>query len=67
MKKFHSINSNKIINKISVNKAYVEGIYNDSPLNRKLGRVGMGYMEYERHLQEEKEKKKIKYQKIFLI
>ena len=26
-------------------------------LNRKLGRVGMGYMEYERHLKEEKEKK----------
>lgn len=57
MKKFHSINNNKIIDKISVNKAYVEGIYNDSVLNRKLGRVGMGYMEYERHLKEEKEKK----------
>lgn len=33
-------------------KAYVEGIYNDSPLNRKLGRVGMSYKEYINSLKE---------------
>ena len=29
-----------------INKAYTEGIYSDSPLNRKLGRVGMTYQAY---------------------
>lgn len=33
-------------------KAYVEGIYNDSSLNRKLGRVGMSYREYINYLKE---------------
>ena len=27
-------------------KAYTEGIYADTPNNRKLGRVGMSYQEY---------------------
>ena len=32
--------------KISVEKAYTEGIYADTPANRKLGRVGMSYAEW---------------------
>lgn len=31
---------------ISVSKAYTEGIYADTSTNRKLGRVGMTYAEY---------------------
>ena len=27
-------------------KAYTEGLYSDTPLNRKMGRVGMSYVEY---------------------
>lgn len=54
-------------------KAYTEGIYSDTPLNRKLGRVGMSYKQYKEKFQEEdketnKEKnnqsKKAKVQKI---
>lgn len=30
-----------------VTKAYEEGVYSDSPANRKLGRVGMTYKDYE--------------------
>lgn len=33
--------------KISVEKAYTEGIYSDTPANRKLGRVGMSYAEWD--------------------
>ena len=33
--------------KISVEKAYTEGIYADTPANRKLGRVGMSYAEWD--------------------
>ena len=33
--------------KISVEKAYTEGVYADTPANRKLGRVGMTYAEWE--------------------
>ena len=29
-----------------VEKAYVEGIYADTPANRKLGRVGMSYAQW---------------------
>lgn len=39
----------KIFNKFKIaflSKAYVEGIYADTPANRKLGRVGMSYAEY---------------------
>ena len=37
---FNSINKNNIAKKFfSVEKAYTEGVYADSPLNRKLGRV----------------------------
>lgn len=39
-----------------VSKAYVEGIYNDSPLNRKLGRVGMSYKEYAKLVADQKQK-----------
>lgn len=33
--------------KLSIEKAYTEGIYADTPANRKLGRVGMSYAEWE--------------------
>lgn len=42
--------------KISVEKAYTEGIYADTPANRKLGRVGMSYAEWNAK-QEKKEEK----------
>ena len=34
----------------NIEKAYTEGVYADSPLNRKLGRVGMSYKEYNEKL-----------------
>lgn len=30
----------------NIEKSYTEGIYSDSPMNRKLGRVGMSYSAY---------------------
>ena len=33
--------------KLSVEKAYTEGVYSDTPANRKLGRVGMSYADWE--------------------
>lgn len=39
-----------------VSKAYTEGIYLDSPLNRKLGRVGMTYTAYAEKTKASKEK-----------
>lgn len=33
--------------KLSIEKAYIEGIYSDTPANRKLGRVGMSYTEWD--------------------
>lgn len=45
---FSKVNKNNILNKIKyIEKAYTEGVYADSPLNRKLGRVGMSYKKYE--------------------
>ena len=41
--------------KISVEKAYTEGVYVDTPANRKLGRVGMSHAEWE--AKQEKKKK----------
>lgn len=38
-------------------KAYTEGIYCDSPANRKLGRVGMTYQAYAEKVKKEKEGK----------
>lgn len=38
-----------------INKAYTEGIYCDSPANRKLGRVGMTYAAYAEKVKKEKE------------
>lgn len=47
----------KILNNLkSISKAYTEGIYADTPANRKLGRVGMTYAEYAKRVKEEKEK-----------
>jgi len=43
--------------KISVEKAYTEGIYADTPANRKLGRVGMSYSEWEDKQNKPEEKK----------
>ena len=37
----------KILNRIKqISKAYTEGVYSDTPANRKLGRVGMSYKNY---------------------
>ena len=50
------------IRKISLNtfqKDYVEGVYNDSTLNRKLGRVGMTYTAYAEKVKKDKEKNKV--------
>lgn len=58
---FDILNKNNIFSKIS--KAYVEGIYNDSPLNRKLGRVGMSYAEYAKMVDKKKEEEKHKEKK----
>lgn len=35
--------------------AYQEGVYSDSPANRKLGRVGMSYKQYEEKLKKDQE------------
>ena len=44
----------KILNKLhQISKAYIEGIYADTPANRKLGRVGMRYDEYNAKKQKE--------------
>ena len=46
----------KILNKIKqISKAYTEGIYSDTPANRKLGRVGMSYKQYENQFTDIKE------------
>lgn len=48
----------KILSKIKqISKAYTEGIYADTPANRKLGRVGMSYAEYSKKLKNDKEEK----------
>lgn len=45
----------KILNKIKqLSKAYTEGVYSDSPANRKLGRVGMSYSTYSQKSEEKK-------------
>ena len=41
----------KFSNIRELQKAYTEGIYSDSPLNRKLGRVGMTYTAYAEYTQ----------------
>ena len=53
----------KILNKKKINilngfveKAYVEGIYADTSINRKLGRVGMSYAEYAKMIKDRGEK-----------
>ena len=46
----------KILNKFKIaflSKAYTEGLYSDTPANRKLGRVGMSYIEYNKKLKDE--------------
>lgn len=39
----------------NIEKAYTEGIYADTPANRKLGRVGMTYTAYNEKLKEEED------------
>lgn len=39
---------------VNVEKAYTEGVYSDSPANRKLGRVGMSYKDYAAKVNKEK-------------
>lgn len=50
----------KILNKLKItflSKAYTEGIYSDTPANRKLGRVGMSYIDYSKKVKSDKEEK----------
>ena len=45
----------KILNKLKqISKAYTEGVYSDTPANRKLGRVGMSYSTYSQKSEEKK-------------
>lgn len=44
----------------NLNKAYTEGVYTDSPLNRKLGRVGMTYTAYAEKVKKEKKEPSIR-------
>lgn len=39
----------------NIEKSYTEGIYSDSPMNRKLGRVGMSYSAYQNFLSRKNE------------
>lgn len=48
--KYSSLNEIKFLS-----KAYTEGVYSDTPINRKLGRVGMSYAEYTQKLKKEGE------------
>lgn len=51
----------KILNRMKqVVKAYTEGIYADTPANRKLGRVGMTYAQYYKKLKDDMEYQKNK-------
>ena len=50
----------KFSNIRELQKAYTEGIYSDSPLNRKLGRVGMTYTAYAEYTQRKKEGEDVK-------
>ena len=47
-----------------INKAYTEGIYSDSPLNRKLGRVGMTYQAYADKINKEKSENSTKKEEV---
>lgn len=56
MKTIVKINKPKL-NLTMLKKAYTEGIYCDSPANRKLGRVGMTYAAYAQKVKDEEEAK----------
>lgn len=56
MKIIVKINKPKL-NLTMLKKAYTEGIYCDSPANRKLGRVGMTYAAYAEKIKDEEEAK----------
>lgn len=64
---FRGINKNNIIKKFEVEKSYTEGVYNDSPLNRKFGRVGMSYFAYAQLVAEGKKEKVPSYNKKYII
>lgn len=61
MKTFSNINKNDLTTRFNkkeqLEKAYTEGIYCDSPANRKLGRVGMSYEEYAKMVGEQQKEK----------
>ena len=38
----------QILGSFEIQKAYTEGVYADTPANRKLGRVGMKYSSFKR-------------------
>ena len=56
MRKFLNIYKPKL-NLTMLKKAYTEGVYCDSPANRKLGRVGMTYAAYAQKIKDEEEAK----------
>lgn len=51
---------NHKLNLSSFQKAYTEGIYSDTPANRKLGRVGMTYTAYAEKVKKQKSEDSIK-------
>lgn len=51
------IKTNEIAFIRNLTKAYTEGVYADTPANRKLGRVGMSYAQYAQKVSGEGEKK----------
>lgn len=48
------------LNLSSFQKAYTEGVYSDTPANRKLGRVGMTYTAYAEKVKKEKSENSLK-------
>ena len=64
---FSKVNKNNILIKIKyIEKAYTEGVYADSPLNRKLGRVGMSYKKYEEMVAAGKKEKAPSYERNYI-
>lgn len=53
-------NDKELWKAVEFEKAYTEGIYADTPANRKLGRVGMTYAAYAEKLKDEEENTKEK-------
>jgi len=63
MKKIFT-NIQNLIEQASIEKAYTEGVYADTPQNRKLGRVGMSYAAYAEKIKKDNNNKKEKEENI---